>query len=207
MDVMSTIRTDRAVAVVRATTVPDPVGLARTLEESGIHCVEFTFTIDGVLDTIAAVADAGIAVGAGTVFEPAQARDAVAAGARFVVSPVLARDLVAAVPSHVPVVLAGFSPTELNGAMSAGAAAVKLFPARVGGPRYVRDLLGPLPHLPVIPSGGVGVSNACAFLEAGAVAVYAGSSVAPAAAVESADHASIGENARELVAAVHRAGR
>lgn len=196
------IREDRAVGVVRAATVPDPVGLARTLEDAGIRCVEFTFTIDGVLEVIAAAADAGVTVGAGTVIEPAQARDAVAAGARFVVSPILARELVAAVPSDIPVVLAGFTPTEVNEAVSAGAAAVKLFPARIGGPRYVRDLLGPLPHLPIIPSGGVDVANASEFLDAGAVAVYAGSSVAPAAAVESADHASIGDHARRLVTAV-----
>jgi 2-dehydro-3-deoxyphosphogluconate aldolase / (4S)-4-hydroxy-2-oxoglutarate aldolase len=202
MDVMDTIREDRLVAVVRASKVADPVGLARALEGAGIRCVEFTFTIDDVLEAISAAADAGVMAGAGTVLHPGQARDAVAAGARFVVSPVLARRVARAVPSDVPVVLAGFTPTELHEALEAGAAAAKLFPARVGGPSYVRDLLGPLPHLPIIPSGGVDEGNAADFLAAGAVAVYSGSGVAPPTAVEVGDNAGIAARARRLVAAL-----
>jgi 2-dehydro-3-deoxyphosphogluconate aldolase / (4S)-4-hydroxy-2-oxoglutarate aldolase len=199
---------DGVVAVVRARSIADPVALARTLSEAGIRCVEFTFTLDDVLDAIEAASEAGMAIGAGTVITTSQARDALSAGAQFIVSPVLAPELVAVAPSDVPVILAGFSPTEVHEATQAGAAAVKLFPSRIGGPDYVRDLLGPLPNCRLMPSGGVGPDNAASYLAAGAVAVYAGSSVVPASGVEAGEHGPIRRRAEALVRSIedHRDG-
>lgn len=197
---MSAIRSDRVVAVVRAPSVRDPAGVADTFVQAGIHCVEFTFTIERVTDAISAAAETDALVGAGTVTSTEQARAAVDAGARFVVSPVLVPELVDAV--DVPVILAGFTPSEVHRAMGAGAAAVKLFPARVGGPAYVSDLLGPIPDAQLIPSGGVDRGNAGAFIEAGAVAVYAGSSLAPSDAVASGDLAELRRRAEAFVEAL-----
>jgi 2-dehydro-3-deoxyphosphogluconate aldolase / (4S)-4-hydroxy-2-oxoglutarate aldolase len=201
VDVLETVRTDRVVAVIRAPRIADPVGLAGTLAEAGIRCVEFTFTIPDVLRSIEAAARSGALVGAGTVLGREHARAAVEAGARFVVSPVLRLELVQAVP-EVPVFLAGLTPTEILTALEAGSAAVKLFPARQGGPQYVSDLLGPFPEALLIPSGGVNERTAPEYLAAGAVAVYCGSNLAPPEAVASGDHAEIGRRAEMFLAAL-----
>jgi 2-dehydro-3-deoxyphosphogluconate aldolase/(4S)-4-hydroxy-2-oxoglutarate aldolase len=189
------------VAVVRATRVADPVGLAKTLAEAGIRCVEFTFTIADVLQTIEAAASSEALVGAGTVLDAGQARRAIDAGARFVVSPTLEPALVEAARG-IPVFLGAFTPTEVMAAHRAGATAVKLFPARLGGPSYLRDLRGPFPSVSFVPSGGIDQSNALGFLEAGAVAVYAGSNLVPAEAVATGDHDEIARRARAFLKAL-----
>jgi len=203
VDAYEALKADRAAAVIRAGRVADPPGLARALAENGIRCVEFTFTIPAVLDAIEAAGGGDAVVGAGTVMTPEQARDAVAAGARFVVSPVCAPALAETCSElGVPVFLGGFTPTEIAEAARAGATAVKLFPARLGGPAYVKDLLGPFPDLALIPSGGVDESNAREFLAAGAVAVYAGSSLAPPHLVAAGDHEEIARRAQVFVASL-----
>lgn len=201
MDVMKTIRTDRVVAVIRAPHVADPAGLARTLAEAGIRSVEFTFTIPGVLDAIRAAAESGATIGAGSLITLSQAGSAIDAGAHFLVSPALRPALVKAA-GDIPVILGAWTPTEIVLAVEAGAAAVKLFPARVGGPSYVSDLLGPLPDLPLIPSGGIDERSAPEFLRAGALAVYAGSKLASPEAVMTGDHDEIAKRARRFVASL-----
>ncbi|MGH9167115.1 MAG: bifunctional 4-hydroxy-2-oxoglutarate aldolase/2-dehydro-3-deoxy-phosphogluconate aldolase [Acidimicrobiia bacterium] len=201
MDPFQAIREDRVVAVVRTKQVADPVGLAKTLAEAGIRCVEFTFTIPDVLEAIEAASSSDALVGAGTVLDAGQASRAIEAGARFVVSPTLEPGLVEAA-GDVPVFLGAFTPTEVMAAHRAGATAVKLFPARLGGPSYLRDLRGPFPGVFFVPSGGIDQSNAREFLEAGAVAVYAGSSLAPAEAVATGDHDEVARRARAFMKAL-----
>ena len=202
MDVLSVVREDRVVAVIRADRVADPAGLTRTLVNAGIRCVEFTFTIPAVLDAIAdAVAVQDAVVGAGTALNGSQATAAIAAGARFVVSPVVNTDVAAACrDQRVPVFLGALSPTEIVAAHEAGAAAVKVFPA--GGPSYLRLLRGPLPDSPLIPSGDIDLSNARAYLDAGAVAVNASAIIAPPDLVASGNHEQIRQNAAAFVAAI-----
>ena len=204
LDVFAAIEADRVVAVVRAERVADPRGLTEALASAGIRCVEFTFTTSGVLEAIAAAANVPDAIiGAGTVLTEREARDAVAAGARFVVSPScipelgpVSRDL------GVPLFLGALSPTEVTTAVAAGATAVKLFPAGLGGPSYLRQLRGPFPDVAFIPSGGVDEGNAAQYLAAGAVAVYAGSNLAPADLVERAEHGEISARVHAFVAAL-----
>jgi len=206
MDVLEVVRADRVVAVVRAPSVADPAGLAGVLADAGIRCVEFTFTIPSVLRAIEAAAAAGALVGAGTVTEPAQAKDAIAAGARFVVSPVLVPEIVAPCrDAGVPVVLAALTPTEVLAAARAGSIAVKLFPASLGGPSYVREVRAPLPHLQLLPTGGVSADNAAEFIKAGAVALGVGSSLVDRTLVAAGDFAALTERARRLVDAVQSA--
>lgn len=202
MDVLPVIREDKVVAVIRAERVPDPGGLVVALAEAGIRAVEFTFTIPEVAGVIrAASASADGLVGAGTVLTRRQAEEALESGARFLVAPTLAPQLLEAA-GDIPVVLGAFTPTEIQAAVEAGAAAVKLFPARIGGPAYLKDLAGPFPHLALIPSGGVTVGNAKEYLDAGAIAVYAGSSLAPPQLVEAGDHDQIHQRAKAFVAAL-----
>jgi 2-dehydro-3-deoxyphosphogluconate aldolase / (4S)-4-hydroxy-2-oxoglutarate aldolase len=203
LDAFAAMRADRAVAVVRADRVADAAGLASALAQAGIRCVEFTFTIPDVLAALAAAVDSGAIVGAGTVLEPDQARRAVDAGARFVVSPACVPELGPVCESlGVPLFLGAYTPTEVHAAARAGATAIKLFPASAGGPSYLKQLRGPFPELPFIPSGGIDEDNAREFLAAGAVAVYAGSSLAPPDLVARGEHEEIARRAQAFVAAL-----
>jgi 2-dehydro-3-deoxyphosphogluconate aldolase / (4S)-4-hydroxy-2-oxoglutarate aldolase len=203
VDSLAAIRSDRVVAVVRAERVADPALLAQTLAAAGIRAIEFTFTIPSVLEAIEAAAETEAVVGAGTVLTESQARDAIAAGARFVVSPACVPGL--AEPCRtagVPLFLGALSPTEVYRAVTAGATAVKLFPAALGGPEYLRHLRGPFPNIDFLPSGGIDEQNASAFLDAGALAVYAGSSLAPPELVAAGEHSEIARRARSFVASL-----
>jgi 2-dehydro-3-deoxyphosphogluconate aldolase/(4S)-4-hydroxy-2-oxoglutarate aldolase len=117
-----------------------------------------------------------VLVGAGTVCSAAQAQDAVAAGAQFLVSPGTRPDLAEAlVATKVPTMLGVLSPSELMAAVDAGATAIKLFPASLGGPSLLRALRGPFPDVAIIPTGGVRPDNIADWFDAGALAVGAGS--------------------------------
>ena len=114
-------------------------------------------------------------IGVGTVVDGEQLDAAVRAGAHYLVTPIADPDLVtAATRAGVPIVPGGLTPTELFGAWRAGAAAVKIFPANVVGPGYLKDLRGPFPGIAAVPSGGVDLAGAAAWLAAGAAAVSVG---------------------------------
>lgn len=203
MDVVGAIRSDRVVAVVRAHRVGDAAGLVETLAAAGIRAVEFAFTIPDALGAIEAAAASGAVVGAGTVRDERQAREALAAGARFLVSPACIPEVArAADKAGVPSFLGALTPTEVEAAVKAGTTAVKLFPAGLGGPGYLRALRGPFPDVDFLPAGGVTEKNAREFLDAGAIGVYAGSGLVPPELVEAGDHEEIGRRARAFVAAV-----
>lgn len=196
------IKQDRVVAVIRGRRVADPKALTETLVGAGIRSVEFTFTIPDALSIVEAAASHAN-VGAGTALTAEQAESAIEAGAAFIVSPALKPEVAAVAKRRgVPVFLGAFTPSEIVAAFEAGATAVKLFPARIGGPKYVADLRGPLPHVTLIPSGGIREDNARDYLAAGAIAVYAGSSLAPPALVETGDYEEIGRRAKSFVAAL-----
>ncbi|MFI1918590.1 bifunctional 4-hydroxy-2-oxoglutarate aldolase/2-dehydro-3-deoxy-phosphogluconate aldolase [Nocardia sp. NPDC020380] len=202
---MEAILADKALTVVRAPEIPDPVALAEALAGAGIRAVELTFTTPGVLDCLRKVADAGRAViGAGTVLNAEQASAAIDAGAQFLVTPGNA-EAVAEVAARqgIPVVMGAFTPTEVMRAMELGAAAVKIFPARALGPGYLKDLRGPFPGVRLIPSGGVNAGNAAEFLAQGAVAVTAGTDVVPPAAVAAGDWAEIAARAAGFARSLH----
>lgn len=182
----------RVLAVVRTPAIPDVHGLVRALGDGGIAAVELTFTTPDVLRHVRAAAEAGTPVGVGTVLTGDQARAALDAGAAFLVTPGIRAEVAAvAVAAGVPVYLGALTPTEVATAVDLGAAAVKIFPAGLHGPRYLSDLHGPFPDVPLLPSGGISVDNAAAFLAAGAVAVCAGTGVVPPAGVAAGDWADI----------------
>jgi 2-dehydro-3-deoxyphosphogluconate aldolase / (4S)-4-hydroxy-2-oxoglutarate aldolase len=202
---IETLTADRALAVVRAPRVDDPVALCRALADGGVRVVEFTFTTPGVEDVIAAATaeDHGALVGAGTVTDARTAEAAVAAGAQFLVTPGLSEAAAAvAREAGVPILLGALSPTEIMRAVDLGAAAVKVFPASLVGPGYLRDLRGPFPEVPFVPSGGLDAGNAGEWIAAGALAATAGSSVVSAVAIAAADWDGIAERARAFSAAV-----
>lgn len=205
MNPIEILRADRTLAVVRTDRIPDAADLCRALAAGGIRTVELTFTTPRVLDHVAkAAAEAPeVLLGVGTVLTADQARAAIDAGARFLVTPGLRPEVAAvAVDAGVPVFLGAFTPTEVAVAVDLGAAAVKIFPAGRLGPQYLSDLRGPYPQVELLPSGGISAANAAGFLDAGALAVCAGTSVVPPAAVAAGDFGGITERARAFVAAL-----
>lgn len=205
--VLETIGADRAVALVRVREIPDPVALTSALAAGGIRAVEFAFTTPGVERHIAAAragrGDGGdVLLGVGTVLTVAQADAAISAGADFLVTPGIAPDVADAAARHgIPVLMGAMTPSEVMRALELRAAAVKVFPAQTVGPAYFRHLSGPFPGVPLIGSGGLNPGNVRAFLEAGAFAVTAGSSVIDQAVVAARDWSAVTDRAREFCAA------
>jgi 2-dehydro-3-deoxyphosphogluconate aldolase/(4S)-4-hydroxy-2-oxoglutarate aldolase len=204
MDLLAELSTRRALCIIRAPEIPDPVGLARTLVEAGIPIVEFALTTPGAPRLIEQASQVdGLILGAGTVMSAQDARDVINAGATFLLTPGL-RPAVAdeAVRLRVPVILGAMTPTEVADAIGLGATAVKVFPAARLGPAYFADLHGPYPDAPLVATGGVNAGNAASFLAGGAIAVTAGSGVVgPKPAAESRFD-EIGQRAKEFLAAL-----
>jgi len=197
---IETLRADRAITVVRAPRIDDPAALCRALAGGGIRSVELTFTTPGVEDVIrASVATAdehGAVVGAGTVTSAERTTAAIEAGARFLVTPGIQEDVArVAREAGVPFLLGAFTASEVMRAVELGAAAVKIFPASLVTPGYLKDLRGPFPDIEFVPSGGLHEGNAASWIEAGALAATAGSSVVTPALIEAADWTAIEERA------------
>ena len=196
-----------AIAILRSSSAARYVDVSEVLVDAGIRAVEFTFTAPDVADAIRAYAKrkpADIALGAGTVTTPEQAREAVEAGATYLISPTVCLPVIEeGARLGVPVLPGAFTPTEILSAWRAGAAMVKVFPASaLGGPSYIKAVRGPLPEIPLVPTGGVDASNAAAYLAAGAVGVGVGSPLVADACEPGGDLDALAARARELVAAV-----
>ncbi|WP_350350622.1 bifunctional 4-hydroxy-2-oxoglutarate aldolase/2-dehydro-3-deoxy-phosphogluconate aldolase [Microbacterium sp. A8/3-1] len=168
----------RLVVVARAQRAEDYDAVLDVLIDAGIRSVELTLTTPGTFDRMphllaqyGAVADLGI----GTVTSASDLARAADAGASYLVTPITSPAFVAqATDAGVPIVPGGLTPTELYASWSAGASAVKIFPAGQVGPGYLKDLRGPFPDLVAVPSGGVDLAGASAWLAAGALAVSVG---------------------------------
>jgi 2-dehydro-3-deoxyphosphogluconate aldolase / (4S)-4-hydroxy-2-oxoglutarate aldolase len=171
------VRSQRVVAVMRR--VAQPLEAARALREGGIGVFEITLDSQDALGTIASLrGDPELVVLAGTVRTVDDVRAAVEAGAQGCVAPVLRPEVLEACrETGLPSIPGAMTPTEVETAWELGATMVKLFPAARLGPEFVRDLRGPLGDVPLLATGGVDVSNAAAFLRAGAEAVGVGSAL------------------------------
>lgn len=209
MTTLDLLRADRVLSVVRAPEIGDARDLCSALVAGGIHVIELTFTTPDLPKHLerAASGDTGAVVGAGTVQTEAQARTAVEAGAQFLVTPgqgpEAAAIVAAAHEAGVPIVLGSLTPSEVMTAVALGADAVKIFPAHQFGPKYLKDLNGPFPGVPLVPSGGVNAGNAKAFLDAGALAVSAGTDVVSPADVAAGHWSDITAKAEAFCAALN----
>lgn len=197
------------VAVVRLPSADRLLEVAQAIATGGVVAIEFTMTTPGAIDTLArasAKMDEGVVLGAGTVLDGATARAAILAGARFVVSPTLSRETIETCHRYDVVVIAGaYTPTEILTAWEWGADLVKVFPATALGPRYFKDVLAPLPQVRLVPTGGVDLETAGAFIEAGAAAIAVGSNLVDPRAVAAGDFDALTEKARAFRAAVDAA--
>lgn len=203
---MHWIEREQIIAVVRLDDLDGAVDLTEALVAGGVKTVEFTYTnrlAGGAIERVRNALGERCLVGAGTVLDPETARAAILAGAQFLVTPTLnPRTIEMARRYGVTTVIGAFTATEMLTASEAGADYIKVHPASLGGPQYFRDILAPLPHLKLVPSGGVDVETASEFMKAGAVAVAAGGSLVGRGALDAAGLVSVTERARAFKRAV-----
>ncbi|WP_433295738.1 bifunctional 4-hydroxy-2-oxoglutarate aldolase/2-dehydro-3-deoxy-phosphogluconate aldolase [Actinoplanes sp. CA-030573] len=201
-DVSAAVVRSGIVAILRAPTADSFAAVADVLIGAGITALEVTLTSRGAIDALAGLRrqlPSTVAVGAGTVLTEDDAKAAIDAGAAFLVSPVLDPSLVASTP--VPFYPGTSSPTEIYEAYKAGAPLVKLFPAAGLGPRFLRDVRGPLPQINVMPTGGIKIEDIADWLFAGAKAVGIGSPLIGDAA-QGGSMKALAARARHAVSAV-----
>jgi 2-dehydro-3-deoxyphosphogluconate aldolase/(4S)-4-hydroxy-2-oxoglutarate aldolase len=197
------------VAVVRSPDGRQLVRVAEALAQGGVEVMEITFTVPNAVEVIRNVRTAlgeRILLGAGTVLDPETARTAILAGAEFIVAPTVNLDVIRLCKRYGKLVMPGaFTPTEILTAWEAGADIVKVFPADVGGPAYLKAIRAPLPQVRLMPTGGVDLTTAAAFLQAGACCLGIGSQLVEAKAVADGNFDRICDLARQYVAIVKQA--
>jgi len=206
VSVVDRIREIGIVPVVRASSSDEALAAVEAIRAGGIPILEITLTVPGAVQVIADLTRRlgdDVLVGAGTVLDADSARACIDAGARFIVSPSLDVPTIETCRLlGVPVFPGALTPTEVVTAWKAGADAVKVFPANaVGGAAYLKSLKAPLPQIELIPTGGVSLENAAAFIAAGAFALGVGADLVKG------DAASITQKARQYVATVASARR
>ena len=209
-EVLATILETKAIAVIRMSDSAKLRQVVEAIEQGGIRAIEITLTTPSALETIADLAKkktAGTLIGAGTVLNAATAEAVIQAGAEFVVSPVTNFDLMAVCRKNDIFVAPGaFSPTEILTAWERGADVVKVFPATSLGPKFFRDLKGPLPQVRLMPTGGVNIENAGEFISCGACCVAIGTALVDKSAVAAGDWDVLTAKARALVESLRRPG-
>ena len=206
-EVLERITSVGIVPVVRAGSAKHAEMATEAVRAGGVPIVEITMTVPGAINLIARlVGSVGseVLIGAGTVLDAATARQCIDAGAEFIVSPGLDVATVEYVRREEKVMMAGaLTPTEVITAWKAGSDFVKIFPcSATGGAKYIQALRGPLPQIPMIPTGGVNLQTAADFIRAGVAALGVGGELVSAAALRTGEMAPITEAARALVAIV-----
>ena len=196
----------KIVAIVRLENYDRAVEVAQALYAGGITAIEYTLTGSGAFAAIEKVRTTmgeRMLIGVGTALSEADAQGAIAAGSQFIVTPAVRPTVIAAgLRAGIPTACGAMTPTEALTAHEAGAAFIKIFPARSLGPGYIKDLLAPLPFLRVMPTGGIGADNLKSYLDAGAVGVGIGGSLVPAKAVQHGDWQVLTDGAKQCVAAL-----
>jgi len=197
-----------AIGIIRVQTAEDLLAIAGALHRGGLNCLEITMNTPGALRAIESAREKlpQVLLGAGTVLDAVSAREAILAGAQFLVTPTVKLDVLEVAHRYgVPAIIGAMTPTEILTAWEAGADLVKVFPASVLGPKYLQEIHGPLPQIPLVPTGGITADNAGDFIRAGAVAVCVGSWLVDKKAVAEGRFEVLTERARQLVEAVRKA--
>jgi 2-dehydro-3-deoxyphosphogluconate aldolase/(4S)-4-hydroxy-2-oxoglutarate aldolase len=207
--VLSRIKAQKVVALIRADSSDGLLDCARALAEGGLTSIELTMTTPGAIRLLEEASRElpDFLFGLGTVLDAETARAGILAGAKFIVTPALRPDVITLCRRYsVPVFSGAFTPTEIINAWEAGADAAKIFPAEFFGPNYIKSVKAPFPQVDMVPTGGVTAENVGEFLKAGATAVAAGSSLVKAADFKAKNWPAITANARAFVTAVKAAG-
>ncbi len=198
------------VPVVRTPSAESAMKSIEAIYRGGVRAAEITMTVPGALKALEKLADQfgdKLVLGAGTVLDPETARVCMLAGAQFFVTPALKLSTIEMAKRYSKVICPGaLTPTEVLTAWEAGADVVKVFPANaVGGPKYIKALKGPLPHIEMIPTGGVNLETAGEFLKAGACAVAVGGELVDAKLIKEGRYDEMEARARQYLHAIARA--
>ena len=197
------------VAIIRANSANELIDAAAAIHAGGVDVIEVTMTTPNALQVISDVSSAygdSILVGAGSVLDAETARAVMLAGAEFIVSPVTKADVIEICNRYGKVVIPGaFTPTEILMAWEAGSDYVKVFPSSGVGPTYIKDVKAPLPHIPLVPTGGINAENAAEFISAGSTALGVGSALVNNQLIEARRFEALTERAKKLSAEVQRA--
>ncbi len=193
----------KAVAVVRMSNSDKLKKVVDAIYKGGVSAIEITMTTPGALQSIESLSKLmgeEILVGVGSVINKQMASDAISAGAKFVVSPIFKKEIIDTAHQHdVPAMPGCFTPTEIQTAFEAGADVIKVFPADVVGMAFFKGVLAPLPHLKLMPTGGVNLTNAGDWIMAGACAVGIGSALLDKKAIEAENYSQLTQNAVTFV--------
>lgn len=197
------------IAVIRANKADQVPAICEALLAGGIHALEITLTTPNAPEVIRrthqAVGIAGV-IGAGTVLTGAATHEVIAAGAEFVASPITKIEIIEAAHAHErPVMIGAYTPTEAQLAHEAGADFIKIFPADKLGAAYIKSIRAPLPHLRIIPTGGVDLQTAAEFLRAGCAALGVGSSLLTSEILRTSNWPELTRLAKEYVRVVKEA--
>jgi 2-dehydro-3-deoxyphosphogluconate aldolase/(4S)-4-hydroxy-2-oxoglutarate aldolase len=209
LDTLSSLKESGVVAVIRTDTPNDLVAVARALVRGGVRFIEITLTVPGAMAIISEAAaqlkGEEVYIGAGTVLDGSSARAAIQAGASFVVSPGFDLETLRICQTHGVLCMPGaLTPTEILHAWRNGADVIKIFPADLGGPEYIKTIKEPLPQIELLPTKGINFETAGAFLKSGAIAVGAGSVLVSRELIKAGNYDQITANAvkfRDIVKA------
>ncbi|MFD1849586.1 bifunctional 4-hydroxy-2-oxoglutarate aldolase/2-dehydro-3-deoxy-phosphogluconate aldolase [Oceanobacillus bengalensis] len=205
MSLIEAIQQNKIVAVIRKADKENIVPILEALEKGGVTSVEITAetpNVAGVIETAVKHIGHKVNIGAGTVLDPETARTVIMAGATFIVSPTLNVETLKLTNRYGVLNIPGvLTPTEIVTAYEHGAQMVKVFPADAFGPNYIKNIIGPLPHVQAMVTGGITLDNMNAYLTKGAKAVGIGSNLVNAKALQTnADYERLTETAKQYVA-------
>jgi len=193
----------KVVAVLRINETEKLKNIIDALYTGGISVVEITMTVPNAIQQIEKMneeLDKNIVLGVGSVLNKSVAEEAIKAGAKYVVSPVLKKEIIETSHKYgVPAMPGCFSPTEIQTAYEYGADIIKVFPADLVGMSFFKSILAPLPHLKLMPTGGVSLTNACDWIKAGACAVGVGSALLDKKAISEGNYSKLTENAKLIL--------
>jgi len=207
--IVKSIAKTGAAAVIRMENPEKLLKVVESIYAGGLNIIEITMTVPNVLKVIESVVkevNDDVIVGVGSVLNKEMTQNAIDAGAKFVVSPVLKKEIIdTGHQNNLPVFPGAFTPTEIQTAYEWGADIIKVFPADVVGMKYFRSIKAPLPHLKLMPTGGVSLTNAGDWLLHGAEAVGIGSALLDKEAIKNEDYKKLQQNAEVLIENINQA--
>ncbi len=208
-EIIKTLINTSAIAVVRLTEAAKLIKVSEAIFEGGVSAIEITMTVPNAIKMISE-ADKVIGnymqIGVGSVLDAKTAQEAIDAGAKYVVSPIFKKEIIeTAHKNNIPAMPGAFTPTEIQTAFEAGADIIKIFPADVVGMAFFKGVLAPMPHLKLMPTGGVTLINAGDWLKAGACAVGVGTALLDKKAIAAEDYKALTSNAKLLMESINKA--
>ena len=207
--VLNTLRETGIIAVIRTEDPGDLVEAAKALGEGGVRFIEITMTVPGALKIIEKAVSQlkdEVYIGAGTVLDSETARAVILAGGKFAVAPIFSRPMVTLCNRYGLTVMAGaFTPQEIFNAWEGGSDIVKVFPADIGGPGYIKSIKEPLPQIEILPTKGVSLLNIPEFIKAGVIGVGVGRELISNDLIQSRDYKKIKENAEKFIRVIQGA--